>query len=197
MPQARTYIAPALLAACGLATAAVAQTYHLPRGCRVHAPPRHFHSYSAAHTVDSPSSYFTEYPTARAQASRLPSQYYTAEDSDVLYHPVVVPLEEFLTPRHPVALTPQQLARQRAVAEALGTPPQPPQAPTPPATPQADPFADDTATATGEAAGEAASAAGQPATTLEQPEPAPPPEAEAPPDSDPAEMEDDPFNIPE
>jgi hypothetical protein len=133
-----------------------------------------------------------------APSPRLPSQYYTSEDADVLYHPVVIPLEEFLTTRRPVALTPEQLARQRAAAAARATPPQP-------ATPRAttlesDPFTDDTADA-----GEAASAVGQPAATPEfpatpeQPEPEAEtqPEAEAPPDSEPAEMEDDPFNIPE
>jgi hypothetical protein len=144
-------------------------------------------SYEGYFSQAQPSAAVMYSSTGRA-ADPLPSQYYTSDEADVLYHPVVVPLDEFLRPGQPVALTPEQLARQRAAAEARATPPVPPQGAPPAAAPEEDPFADDSDKP-------AAPAAAEVATPAEMPEVEAAPEAEAPPASAPADSDEDPFNL--
>ena len=137
----------AYLAACGLAATAAGQYYYDVSAagsacpCRrpyVSHPGMQFSTHSRPSTV-------AGHSATHAPTQRLPSRYYTPEDAQVLYHPVVVPLEEFLSPRRPIALTPAQVARQKAAAEARATAAQSPQAATPPAN---DPFTDDAPPAT-------------------------------------------------
>jgi hypothetical protein len=182
-------------------------------GCGYHAPyvpvrtearpyVEGYYSHSLPSAVISPS-------PARTGTRQFPSQYYTPDEARALYHPVVVPLDEFLSPREPVALTPAELARQRAAAEARATPPQPaPSAVAPATTPDADPFADDappagetaraispSAPADDAEAAPAESAAeetfAEEAMPAEQPEVESPPDAAAPPEAGPADP--DPF----
>lgn len=129
------------------------------------------------------------YAVPRARAPHLTPEYYTPNEANVLYHPVVVPLDEFLRPGEPASLTRDQLQRQRAAADARATPPQPQRVAAPTATtPEADPFADDAT---------AVDASAAPAVPVEQParEAAPlptPPQATPPqPAAEPAEQ--DPF----
>jgi hypothetical protein len=144
---------------------------------------------------------------------RVPASqnYYSSDEARAQYRPVVIPLDEFLNPREPVALSPDEVARQRAAAELRAAPPQPPPLATPPATAaEADPFADDTA-----ASDQPADAASPPAESSTE-EPAEPteenvfaeeampveeepaaeaaPEAEPSPESEPADADEDPFN---
>jgi hypothetical protein len=98
------------------------------------------------YAVHSPSSPVVEYSSGQAVKPQFSRQHYSPDEAHVLYHPVVVPLDEFLRPGQPVALTPEQLARQRAAAASRTTPPTPPQTAVPAATTHdADPFADDAA----------------------------------------------------
>lgn len=137
-------------------------------------------------------------------ASQQAPQLYSPEEEHVLFHPVVVPLDEFLRPGAPAALSPKQLARQRAAAEDRARLGQPPQVGAPAVPPPPDPFADD-APAPGETP--EAPEPSPPAVTAEEPmEPAEAdafaeepeadaaPDAEAPPPTEPAEAEEDPFD---
>jgi hypothetical protein len=213
----------ACLAAALAASPAAAQYYGVSCGCRAAAPTRRY--------VDTGQLLINEYHS-RSEASAVvgrssvPAQtnpYYSADEAQALYHPVVIPLDEFLRPGEPTALTRDELAHQRAAAQARAVPPRPPQSATPQATAaEADPFQDDTAATAGpaaatdaqpapgvnsteepaEPAGEDAFAAEEMAEEIpaEEPAAAEPesmPEAEAPPDAEApaaADSDDDPFN---
>jgi hypothetical protein len=184
-------------------------------GCDLHKPMPRVQAYGLPnfreYDVQSQSSPVVGYAPSRAAAPRFSRQYYSPEEAQVLYHPVVVPLDEFLRPGRPVALTPEQLARQREAAAARVTPPRPAQIAAPAArTSDADPFADDAAadrTAAPEAPVETAESADEDADAFtedvmpaEQPA-ANPPEAEsttepaAQPESEPAPAGEDPFDL--
>jgi hypothetical protein len=216
MLDALKHIAWSCLAAALIVTPAAAQHYvacgcggyHAPYGrVRVDAGFQ-AEGYTRQSPQYSQPSVVIERSTARATApQRFSSQYYTPDEARALYNPVVVPLDEFLSPREPVALSPEQLARQRAAAEARAVQQRPaPRGLAPTNTPDADPFADDAA-APGETAGPSATTSGSPAETAkpaeaettfadedmpaEQPEADTPPEAAAPPTAEPADA--DPF----
>jgi len=93
---------------------------------------------------------------AHQRLSRAQSEQRASDESQVLYQPVIVPLEGFLRPGTPPALSAEDLARRAAIAASRAAPSVPPQN----ATPQANPFQDDAGTTQ-----EAVAAPTQPAPT--------------------------------
>lgn len=145
---------------------------------------------------------------AHRRYSRAQSEPRASDESQVLYQPVIVPLDGFSLPGTPPALSAEDLARRAAAAEsrvAPGLPPQPPASTNTP--PEADPFQDDTAPLPPQPgpvppATEAPAEPAEEATPPEEEAPAeedvstdPPaaPEAETPQQPSATESEDDPF----
>lgn len=129
---------------------------------------------------------------ARAQRQQVQTQRSTrvADDAEVLYQPVVVPLDEFFSPGEPRALTADELklraaaADARAAAAAAGR-----SGVAPP-----NPFQDDAAGRTGSPAGPAETTfddAETPARVVPEPRPVPP---QSPPPAVEPESEVDPFS---
>jgi tetratricopeptide (TPR) repeat protein len=82
------------------------------------------------------------------RATRAQSESRANDESQVLYQPVIVPLDGFLSPGIPRALSAEDLARRAAVAESRGAPRLPPQSRGSASTPtEPNPFQDDTAAA--------------------------------------------------
>jgi hypothetical protein len=145
---------------------------------------------------------------ARGRLSRAQSEPRASDESQVLYQPVIVPLDGFSLPGTPPALSSEDLARRGAVAESRVAPRLPPQPPASTNTPsEVNPFQDDAAPAPTPPA-PAARATEAPAEPVEEMPPAeveapaeedaiaePPaaPEAETPPQPSATESEDDPF----
>ena len=88
-----------------------------------------------------------------------PSQTRASDESQVLYQPVIVPLDGFLQPGTPPALTAEELSRRAASAESRDAPRLPPQTPgsTSPSS-ETNPFQDDAAAAPAQPAPSARSA---------------------------------------
>lgn len=142
------------------------------------------------------------------QQSRIATSQQFSDESQYLYQPVIVPLQEFLSDNEPRALTAEELEQRARIVEPRFAP-SPPYGAAPAATNAADPFRDDSAAPIGPAATPAAPPAEERATEplvnedamAEEEMPsqvgpsldAPAPEAEVVPE-DAAAPDDDPFS---
>jgi hypothetical protein len=85
---------------------------------------------------------------AQGRLNRARSESRASDESQVLYQPVIVPLDGFSLPGIPPALSTEDLARRAAAAESRAAPRLPPQSSAPTsAISEADPFQDDAAPA--------------------------------------------------